>query len=185
MTISFFKINIQKTKHLRNIISKNLAFFMNICTRITLRDTVTMRKNTAKMNNMFIIKGNPENLTITVMSSFEVNVNWSESYISEESEQKYIVEYKCDPTIMKNPVRNSKLVSSHSVYLTDLIPEVQYEVSVRNKEKGDPSIKSFRTPQFGNSLPVLCYVFFYVCNAFDLTCSFHSIYNTCTVAQFY
>ncbi|XP_022334815.2 uncharacterized protein LOC111131447 isoform X3 [Crassostrea virginica] len=94
-------------------------------------------------------KGNPENLTITVMSSFEVNVNWSESYISEESEQKYIVEYKCDPTIMKNPVR--KLVSSHSVYLTDLIPEVQYEVSVRNKEKGDPSIKSFRTPQFGPS----------------------------------
>ena len=156
---------------------------MNICTSITLTDTVTMRKNTVKMNNMFIIKGNPENLTITVMSSFEVNVNWSESYISEESEQKYIVEYKCDPTIMKNPVR--KLVSSHSVYLTDLIPEVQYEVSVRNKEKGDPSIKSFRTPQFGNSLPVLCYVFFYVCNAFDLTCSFHSIYNTCTVAQFY
>lgn len=92
-------------------------------------------------------KGNPENLTITIISSFEVLVNWSESYISEETENTYIVEYKCDPKIMKTPIR--KRVPGYSVHLTDLHPDVQYEVSVRNQDKGDPSVKSFTTPQFG------------------------------------
>jgi hypothetical protein len=59
----------------------------------------------------------------------------------------YVVEYKCDPTIMKRAVKLE--VSSCSVNLTDLLPDVQYEVMVRHKEKGDPSVKPFRTPQFG------------------------------------
>lgn len=96
--------------------------------------------------------GNPENLTITIISSFEVLVNWSESYISEETENTYIVEYKCDPKIMKTPIR--KRVPGYSVNLTDLHPDLQYEVSVRNQDKGDPSVKSFTTPQFGKIIKI-------------------------------
>ncbi|XP_061166745.1 uncharacterized protein LOC133175650 [Saccostrea echinata] len=92
-------------------------------------------------------KGNPENLEITFVSSFEVIVTWSENFKSGATENTYIVEYKCDPTIMKRTMRLR--TSECSIRLTDLLPDVQYEVSVKNKEKGDPSVKTFRTPKFG------------------------------------
>lgn len=93
------------------------------------------------------LTGNPENLDVTIVSSFEVIVTWSHNFKSEGSESTYIVEYKCDPTIMKRTVRLE--VSNCSVNLTELLPDVQYEVLVKTKEKGDPSIKSFKTPKFG------------------------------------
>lgn len=45
--------------------------------------------------------GNLENLIIRIILFFEVFVNWLESYILEEMENIYIVEYKCDLKIMK------------------------------------------------------------------------------------
>lgn len=62
--------------------------------------------------------GNLENLIIIIVLFFEVFVNWLESYILEEMENIYIVEYKCDLKIMK--ILIWKWVLGYFVYLIDL-----------------------------------------------------------------
>lgn len=62
--------------------------------------------------------GNLENLIIIIILFFEVFVNWLESYILEEMENIYIVEYKCDLKIMK--ILIWKWVLGYFVNLIDL-----------------------------------------------------------------
>lgn len=66
--------------------------------------------------------GNLENLIIIIILFFEVFVNWLESYILEEMENIYIVEYKCDLKIMK--ILIWKWVLGYFVYLIDLYFDV-------------------------------------------------------------
>lgn len=66
--------------------------------------------------------GNLENLIIRIILFFEVFVNWLESYILEEMENIYIVEYKCDLKIMK--ILIWKWVLGYFVYLIDLYFDV-------------------------------------------------------------
>lgn len=62
--------------------------------------------------------GNLENLIIIIILFFEVFVNWLESYILEEMENIYIVEYICDLKIMK--ILIWKWVLGYFVNLIDL-----------------------------------------------------------------
>lgn len=62
--------------------------------------------------------GNLENLIIIIILFFEVFVNWLESYILEEMENIYIVEFKCDLKIMK--ILIWKWVLGYFVNLIDL-----------------------------------------------------------------
>lgn len=66
--------------------------------------------------------GNLENLIIIIILFFEVFVNWLESYILEEMENIYIVEYKCDLKIMK--ILIWKWVLGYFVNLIDLYFDV-------------------------------------------------------------